>query len=80
MNSTKIARMVLDGSAFGNGSRLYLAKADINRLIVSWSQIRDILSFDTAAYLSLIKNYKDLGQSNDANECYYEYRYLNQAQ
>ncbi|MHB8119033.1 MAG: pentapeptide repeat-containing protein [Methanothrix sp.] len=79
MNSTKIARMVLDSSTFSEGSRLYLAKADINRLIVSWSQIRDILSFDTAAYLSLIKNYKDLGQSNDANECYYEYRYLNQA-
>jgi hypothetical protein len=79
MNSTKIARMVLDGSAFSEGSRLYLAKADINRLIVSWSQIRDILSFDTAAYLSLIKNYKDLGQSNDANECYYELRYLNQS-
>jgi len=80
LNSTKIVRMVLDGATFGKGSRLYLAKADINRLIVSWSQIRDILSFDTAAYLSLIKNYKDLGQSNDANECYYEYRYLNQAQ
>jgi len=79
MNSTKIARMVLDGSAFSEGSRLYLAKADINRLIVSWSQIRDILSFDTAAYLSLIKNYKDLGQGSDANECYYEFRYLNQA-
>jgi hypothetical protein len=79
LNSTKIVRMVLDGATFGKGSHLYLAKADINRLIVSWSQIRDILSFDTAAYLSLIKNYKDLGQSNDANECYYEYRYLNQA-
>lgn len=79
MNSTKITRMVLDGSTFSKGSRLYLARADINRLIVSWSQIRDLLSFDTAAYLSLIKNYKDLGQSNDANECYYEYRYLNQA-
>ncbi|MCX6678494.1 MAG: pentapeptide repeat-containing protein [Methanothrix sp.] len=79
MNSTKIAGMVFDGSTFSGGSRLYLAKADINRFIVSWSQIRDILSFDTAAYLSLIKNYKDLGQGNDANECYYEYRYLNQA-
>ncbi len=78
MNSTKIARMVFDGSTFSKASRLYLAKADINRLIVSWSQISDILSFDTAAYLSLIKNYKDLGQSTDANECYYELRYLNQ--
>ncbi len=79
MNSTKIARMVFDGSTFSEASRLYLAKADINRLIVSWSQIRDILSFDSAAYLSLIKNYKDLGQGSDANECYYELRYLNQA-
>jgi hypothetical protein len=78
MNSTKIVRMVFDGSTFGKASRLYLAKADINRLIVSWSQIREILRFDSAAYLSLIKNYKDLGQSNDANECYYELRYLNQ--
>jgi hypothetical protein len=78
MNNTKIARMVFDGSTFGKATRLYLAKADINRLMVSWSQIRDIISFDSAAYLSLIKNYKDLGQSNDANECYYELRYLNQ--
>ena len=78
MNNTKIARMVFDGSTFGKATRLYLAKADINRLMVSWSQIRDILSFDSAAYLSLIKNYKDLGQSNDANECYYELRYSNQ--
>lgn len=79
LNSSKIARMVFDGTAFRQGSRLYLAKADINRMIVSWSQIKDIISYDTAAYLALIKNYKDLGQGNDASECYYEYRYLNQA-
>jgi hypothetical protein len=78
LNSTKIARMVFEGSVFRESSHLYLAKADINRLMVSWSQIQNIISFDTSAYLSLIKNYKDLGQGNDANECYYEYRYLNQ--
>jgi len=78
MNNTKITRMVFDGATFGKETRLYLAKADINRLMVSWSQIRDIINFDSAAYLSLIKNYKDLGQGSDANECYYELRYLNQ--
>jgi len=78
MNSTKITKMVLDGSQFDARSRLFLAKADINRFMASWSLIRGILSFDTSAYLSLIKNYKDLGQGNDANDCYYEYRYLNQ--
>jgi hypothetical protein len=78
MNNTKITRMVFDGATFGEATRLYLAKADINRLMVGWSQIRGIINFDSAAYLSLIKNYKDLGQSSDANECYYELRYLNQ--
>lgn len=78
MNSTTVTKMVLDGSAFGERSRLFLAKADINRLMVSWSLIKNILIFDNSAYLSLVKNYKDLGQSTDANDCYYEYRYLNQ--
>jgi hypothetical protein len=78
MNSTRINRMVLDGSVFNESSQLFLAKADINKFMVSWSLIKDILCFDTSAYLSLVKNYKDLGQSNDANDCYYEYRYLNQ--
>lgn len=78
MNSTRINRMVLDGSVFNESSELFLAKADINKFMVSWSLIKDILCFDTSAYLSLVKNYKDLGQSNDANDCYYEYRYLNQ--
>jgi len=78
MNSTKITKMVLDGAVFSEGSRLFLAKADINRLMVEWSAIEDILSFDTSAYLSLVKNYKDLGQSSDANDCYYEYRNINQ--
>lgn len=78
MNGTQITKMVLDGSVFGENSRLFLARADINKLMVAWSQIKDILNYDTSAYLSLVKNYKDLGQSSDANDCYYEYRYLNQ--
>jgi hypothetical protein len=46
--------------------------------MVSWSQIQSILSYDNSAYLSLVKNFRDIGQSSDANDCYYEYRYLNQ--
>ncbi len=78
MNGTNINKMLLDESAFNESSRIFLAKADINKLMVSWSLIKDRLSFDTSAYLSLVKNYKDLGQGSDANDCYYEYRYLNQ--
>jgi hypothetical protein len=47
--------------------------------MVDWSYIQNIISFDNSAYLALIKNYKDLGRGNDANDCYYEYRYLSQS-
>ena len=73
MNSTKISTMVLDGSTFSAGSRLFLGKADINRLMVEWSQIENILVYDTSAYLSLVKNYRDMGTS-DADDCYYQFR------
>jgi hypothetical protein len=73
MNNTKISTMILDGSTFNDKSRLFLAKADINRLMVRWSQIKDILCYDTSAYLSLVKNYRDLGTS-DADDCYYQFR------
>ncbi|NPV62740.1 MAG: hypothetical protein HPY61_08950 [Methanotrichaceae archaeon] len=78
LNSTKITKMDLEGAVFGEGSKLFLAKADINRLMVPWEAIENVLSYDTSAFLSMVKNYKDLGQSSDANDCYYVYRHLNQ--
>ena len=79
MNSTKINTMLFDGATFSNGSRLYMAKADISRLMLGWNQIKDILVYDSSAYLSLVSNYKGLGLS-EADECYYQYRYLSQEQ
>lgn len=73
LNNTKISTMILDGSTFNKRSRLFLAKADINRLMVKWSQIKDVISYDTSAYLSLVKNYRDIGTS-DADDCYYQFR------
>jgi len=54
-----------------------MAKADINRMMVKWSLIKDILYYDSSAYLSLVKNYKDLGW-DEADDCYYQYRTINQ--
>ncbi len=34
---------------------------------------KSVLIFDEEAYLTLYKNYRDLGWFEDANECYYEY-------
>jgi hypothetical protein len=77
MNNTKISTMVLERANFNPTSHLFLAKADINRLMVKWSQIKDIFFFDTSAYLSLVKNYRDMGTS-DADDCYYQFRSLTQ--
>ena len=77
LNSSKISTMVLDGSTFSPKSQLYLAKADINRFMVRWAMIKDKLSYDSSAYLSLVKNYKDMGMS-DADDCYYQYRSVTQ--
>ncbi|MFB3765926.1 MAG: pentapeptide repeat-containing protein [Methanotrichaceae archaeon] len=77
MNSTKISTMVLDNATFNSGSHLFLAKADINRFMVKWDMIKHLLSYDSSAYLSLVKNYKDLGLS-EADDCYYQYRQLSQ--
>ncbi len=77
LNSTKISTMILEGSTFHPNSRLFLTKADINRFMVKWSKIKDILGYDTTAYLSLVKNYRDMGMS-DADDCYYQFRSVTQ--
>jgi hypothetical protein len=77
LNSSKISTMILDGVAFSPKSRLFLAKADVNKLMVKWSSIKDTFFFDASAYLSLVKNYRDMGTS-DADDCYYQFRSLTQ--
>jgi hypothetical protein len=77
MNSTKISTMVFDGVVFNSSSRLFLSKADINRLMIRWELIKNILVYDSSAYLSLVKNYRDLGLS-EADDCYYQYRKITQ--
>jgi hypothetical protein len=78
LNGATINTMYFDGCSFNKSSRLYLAKADINRFMANWSLIKDILGFDSSAYLSLVKNYKDMGLGAESNDCYYQYRYLSQ--
>jgi len=77
MNSTEINTMVFDNVTFNERSHLFLAKADINRFMVKWETVKDILSYDSSSYLSLVKNYRDLGL-DEADDCYYQYRFLSQ--
>ncbi len=55
-------------------SSIYLYKMIFKRLAVKWSSISDGLETDSSTYLSLINNFKVLGQFEDADNCYYQYR------
>ncbi len=52
---------------------IYLHGSSFSRFIVRWENIRERLVFGEVLYLSLIDNFKSLGRTDDANDCYYEY-------
>jgi hypothetical protein len=80
LENSRIYSMQLDNATFGKDSKINLVEADFTRLVVPWSVIKDRLVFNGAAYLALVKNYKNLEWFDDADECYYQYRMISQAQ
>jgi hypothetical protein len=42
--------------------------------VIDWKSIKNIYNGDIASQLALIKNFRDHGQFNDADECYLSYR------
>ncbi len=61
-----------DNAQINGTLSLYRTKYD--KLNIRWSSIHD-LSYDDTAYYLLIENFKKLGFTDDASECYYSYRY-----
>jgi len=79
MESARIYSLELGNATYGQDSLLSLKGADFTRLIARWDTIKDHMVFDGAAYLALVKNYKNLEWMDDANECYYQYRKIGQS-
>jgi hypothetical protein len=80
LESARIYTMQLSDANFGSQSNITLKDADFTRLLVPWDVIKDRLIYDPMAYLALVKNYRNLEWRDDANDCYYRYRRLSQAQ
>jgi len=59
--------------------RLSLSKAKYNKLYLRWDSLREGLAYDDTAYMSLMKNFKDLGYYEDYDNCYYHYRVAHRA-
>ncbi len=79
LENARIYSMQLDNATFEKDSKIDLIEADFTRLVVPWSIIKDRLEFNGAAYLALVKNYKNLEWFDDADNCYYQYRKISQA-
>jgi hypothetical protein len=60
-----------DNAQINGALSLYRTKYD--KLNIRWSSIHD-LAYDDTAYYQLIENFKKLGFTDDASECYYSYR------
>lgn len=61
------------------GSRIILNDTEINLFQAHWDDIRDHVAWQPGAYLALVENYRRLGWSKDEDDCYYQYRRLDQA-
>jgi hypothetical protein len=53
---------------------LSLTRARYNKLYIRWHHIKAGFTYDDAAYMSLMKNFKDLGYFEDYDSCYFQYR------
>jgi uncharacterized protein YjbI with pentapeptide repeats len=70
---------LMEDAAFGESSKINLIDADYSRLWAPWKEIRAHLVYDPGAYLALVDNYRRLGWHGDEDDCYYDYRRLDQA-
>lgn len=80
LESARIYAMQLDNASFGADSKIVLKDADFTKFVAKWSAIKDRLEFNGAAYLALVKNYKNLEWFDDADDCYFQYRWISQSQ
>ncbi len=54
---------------------IYFTETDLrNRMIISWTQLEGNIVYDDLFYLSIIRNFNELGQFDDADNSYYSYR------
>ncbi|MFZ3149718.1 MAG: pentapeptide repeat-containing protein [Methanothrix sp.] len=78
--SGSISTILLDKAKFGKISRITLNDTDFSRFKAHWKEIEGHVVWEPAAFLALVNNYHGLGWSADEDDCYYQYRSLNQAE
>ena len=75
-----ISTLLFEKAKLGRDSRIILNDTDFARFKAHWKDIADNVVWDPGAYLALVSNYHGLGWSEDEEDCYYQYRKLDQSQ
>jgi hypothetical protein len=71
---------LFENASFKKINGLSLKRSRFQRFYIKYHDIKNALSWDEEAYLSLIESYERLGWFEDADQCYYEYRKLAQSE
>lgn len=74
-----ISSLLFEKAELLPGSRIILNDTEINLFRAHWDEIKDHVAWQPGAYLALVENYRRLGWSKDEDDCYYQYRRLDQA-
>ena len=76
LKASQVYDVLLENATFGAASKIILEDTDFSIFRAPWKNIGDHVQYNGAAYLALVKNYKDLNWFSDSNDCYYLYRKL----
>lgn len=74
LKASQIFDVLLENATFGSGSKIVLEDTDFSIFRAPWKTVGSHIQYNGAAYLALIKNYKDLNWFSDSNDAYYLYR------
>jgi len=80
LKGSSISTLLMDDGLWAPDSRIILNDSSFVRLKVHWKDLSGHLVWDPGSYLALVNNYRNLGWSQDEDDCYYQYRYLDQNQ
>ncbi len=74
-----ISTLLFEKAKLGTDSRITLNDTDFARFKAHWNEIEGHVTWDPGSYLALVNNYHGLGWSADEDDCYYQYRLLDQS-
>ena len=79
LTNAKVYTLRLSDVFFAEGSSINLKDFNFNRIVVRWNTIREHLPFNGSVYLTLTRNFRNLEQFEDEDDCYFQYRKEKQA-